>query len=104
MVWTVVSGVVVTVVAIFGLRPVGRMLKSRPSWLYFTALTAVVLVAMVLVAVSTGVGGSGTPAYDAMWGIGLGFGFGGLAGLRYGHDGLFTVGSAPAARKEADRS
>jgi hypothetical protein len=105
MVWTtVVSGAIATVAAIMVLRPVGRMLKHRPSWWYFGALALVVLVAVALVGVSMGAAKQGTALYDALWGLGLGLGFGGLAGLRYGHDGLFTIGSAPSARKGTDRS
>ncbi len=37
---------------------------------------------------------SRAPGSDALWGVGLGFGFGGLSGLRYGYRGLFSVTSA----------
>lgn len=104
MVWTVLSGVVVTVVAIIGLRPVGRMLKGRASWWYLGALAATVLVAMAVIGVSMSAAQQGSVVSDALWGVGLGLGFGGLAGLRYGHDGLFATGAASSAREGADRS
>jgi hypothetical protein len=104
MVWTLVWGVIAVVVAIIGLRPLGRTLKSRPSWVYRGALALVVLVAIILIGVSMAMAQQGTVAYDALWGLGLGVGFGGLAGLRYGHDGLFNVAPAPSSREGADRT
>jgi cytosine/uracil/thiamine/allantoin permease len=94
-----------TVVAIIGLRPVGRMLKDRASWWYRGALALIVLVAVAVIGIAMDVARPGMPLYDVLWGVGLGLGFGGLAGLRYGHDGLFAAPPAVSARdKGADHS
>lgn len=89
MAWTFVSGIVVLVVAAFGARPVGRALKARPSSWYLAASAAIFVVALLVFVISALPQSAGTPVSDALEGVALGLGFGGLAGLRYGYKGLF---------------
>jgi drug/metabolite transporter (DMT)-like permease len=83
---TVFAGLVTLVVAAFAARLVGRALRPRASWWFWTANVLVFVAAVGLVLAST------LTANDVLWGIGLGLGCGGLAGLRYGWKGLFSVG------------
>jgi uncharacterized membrane protein len=94
--WTIVAGVLVLVVAVVGSRLVGRALKTRPPAWYIVADAVVVLIALALIAASSMLVAPGSPVGDALYGVGLGFGFGGLAGLRYGYKGLFEVHSPKA--------
>jgi len=89
--WTIVAGVLVLVAAVAGSRLVGRALRTRPPAWYVVADAVVVLVALALIAASSMLVTPGSPAGDALYGVGLGFGFGGLAGLRYGYKGLFEL-------------
>jgi drug/metabolite transporter (DMT)-like permease len=86
MAWTIVWGVVVLVVTVLGARPLGRALRDRPAWWFWIANALVLVVALALAVFSTLI------SNDALWGVALGFGFGGLAGLRYGFKDLFRVG------------
>jgi uncharacterized membrane protein YhhN len=92
--WTVVSGVIALVAATLVARPVGRMLKARPEAWYFVVNALVFIVAVVLVYASMTAAPDGSPVSDALMGVALGVGFGGLAGLRYGYKGLFEISSA----------
>jgi RsiW-degrading membrane proteinase PrsW (M82 family) len=95
--WTLVSGVIALVVVAIGARPVGRALKARPIAWYVAANALVFLLALAIVVASTMIAvPSSAPTSDALYGAGIGLGFGGLAGLRYGYKGLFET----AARKE----
>lgn len=95
--WTIVAGVVVLAVAVIGARLVGRALRTRPSAWYVAADVIVVLVALALIAASSLLAQAGSPVGEALYGAGLGLGFGGLAGLRYGYKGLFEVGATKDA-------
>jgi uncharacterized membrane protein YgdD (TMEM256/DUF423 family) len=94
--WTLVWGVIALAAAAFGARLVGRWLRVHPAKWYYGALVATALVAVALlfvsIAVKTGDPGTG----DALWGVGLGLGCGGLAGLRYGYKGMFELPVAKA--------
>jgi hypothetical protein len=93
--WTLVSGVIALVVAAIGARPVGRALRARPIVWYASASVLVVLVALAIIVASTTLAVPiSTPTTDALYGAGLGLGFGGLAGLRHGYKGLFEVDAA----------
>jgi prepilin-type N-terminal cleavage/methylation domain-containing protein len=94
MVWTVVTGVVALLVAGVGSRAVGRLLKSRPAAWYFAANAVVFLAAVGLFALSSAPHAAGSVTSDAIYGLALGLGFGGLAGLRYGYKGLFELAAA----------
>jgi hypothetical protein len=90
--WTLVFGVIALVVAVIGARPVGRALKVRPIPWFVGANVLIVLVALAtIVASSMTASPLNTTTSDALYGVGLGLGFGGLAGLRYGYKGLFEV-------------
>ena len=91
MAWTFVSGILVLAVAAFGARPIGRALRNRPRPWYLAASAAVFVVAVGLFASSAMPQSAGTPVADALQGVALGLGFGGVAGLRYGYKGLFEV-------------
>ena len=84
----IVSGGVALVVAVLAARPAGRALRTLPKWSYWAANAAVLVVAMGLLITST------VMSNEVLWGLGLGIGFGGLAGLRYGLKGLFEVHAA----------
>jgi RsiW-degrading membrane proteinase PrsW (M82 family) len=88
--WTFVSGVIALVVAVVGARPIGRALRSRkPVWYWaVSGLELVIAVAIFAVSFSSM---PGSPVSDALQGVALGFGFGSMAGLRYGYKGLFEV-------------
>ncbi len=92
--WTIVSGVIALAVAAVGARLLGRALKDRSAAWYAAANVVAFAVAMGLVFASSIVAPAGSPASDALLGVGLGFGFGGLAGLRYGYKGLFELTAA----------
>lgn len=92
--WTGISGVIALVVAVVGSRPVGRLLKTRPVGWYVAANTVVAVVALALIAASFVMAPTDRSISDALYGAALGLGFGGLAGLRYGYKGLFTVSAA----------
>jgi hypothetical protein len=90
--WTLVSGVIVLVVVAIGARPVGRALQTRPIAWYAAANAFVFLLALAIVVASTALAAPSSMATsDALYGAGLGIGFGGLAGLRYGYKGLFRL-------------
>jgi hypothetical protein len=99
--WTVVSGVIALVAAVLGSRPVGRALKRRPVAWYVAANVAVFLVGLTLIVVASVVdpvaAGSSGLVRGLLEGAGLGLGFGGLAGMRYGYKGLFEVTTAGGA-------
>lgn len=88
---TVVSGIVALVAAALVARPVGRALKARPFAWFIGSCVAVVLVAVGLMAAAIVVAAPDRTASDLLQGVGLGLGFGGLSGLRYGYKGLFEV-------------
>jgi hypothetical protein len=92
--WTVVSGVITLIVAVLIARPLGRALKARPIGWYIAANALAFIVAMGLVFASSAAAPAGTPISDALLGLALGVGFGGLAGLRYGYKGLFELAGA----------
>jgi len=94
MVWTVVTGVVALLVAGVGSRVVGRALRSRPAAWYVASNVLIFVVAVALFALSSAPHPAGSATADAVYGLALGLGFGGLAGLRYGYKGLFEVGTA----------
>jgi hypothetical protein len=85
MAWMIAAGTGTLVAATLVARLVGRALRTRPGWWYWAASAFILLVAVGLVLIST------VLASDVLWGVGLGLGFGGLAGLRYGLKGLFEV-------------
>jgi hypothetical protein len=85
------AGIVTLVVVAVLTRYVGRALRSRPSWWYWVANAVVFLAAIALVFESTLI------RSDIAWTVGLGVGFGGIAGLRYGWKGLFSVGPGSGA-------
>jgi hypothetical protein len=91
---TVVSGIVALVAAALGARPVGRALKQRPFAWFIASCAAIVVVALALMAVGIAVAAPDRTMSDLLQGVGLGIGFGGLSGLRYGYKGLFEVTSA----------
>jgi uncharacterized protein YebE (UPF0316 family) len=83
---------IVTLLAVAALsRFVGRALRGRPDWWYWTVTAVVFVVAVGLVFVSNLVGS------DILWACALGFGFGGIAGLRYGWKDLFSAGRGSGA-------
>ena len=82
---TVVAGVVAFAASILLARPVGRRLKRFGTWAQVLAGAVIVVAATVLVAYGL-VQGS-----DVWRGVGLGLGFGGLGGLRYGGGTLFDL-------------
>jgi hypothetical protein len=88
---TVVSGIVALVAAALGARPVGRALKTRPFAWFIGSCAAIVLVAVALMAVAIVLAAPDRATSDLLQGVGLGIGFGGLSGLRYGYKGLFEV-------------
>jgi hypothetical protein len=94
--WTLVWGVIALVAAAVGARLVGRWLKIHPAKWYYGALVAIALVAIALLFVSIAVKAGDPASGDAFWGLGLGVGCGGLAGLRYGYKGLFEIPGAKA--------
>jgi protein-S-isoprenylcysteine O-methyltransferase Ste14 len=96
MAWTFATGVVALVVAGFGARAVGRLLKSRPAAWYAAASVAVFVVAVALFVLSSASLPTRTVTADAVQGLALGLGFGGMAGLRYGYKGLFELGQGRA--------
>jgi hypothetical protein len=79
------AGIVTLVVVAALTRFVGMSLRARPDWWYWTATAVVFVAAVGLVFVSTLIGS------DTLWGVALGLGFGGVAGLRYGWKDLFRV-------------
>jgi len=89
MAWTFVSGIVALAVAAFGARPIGRALRVRPRIWYLVVSAAVLLLAVALFAYASLPLPGGSAVADALQGVALGLGFGGLAGLRYGYKGLF---------------
>jgi hypothetical protein len=91
MIWTIVSGVIALVAAALGLRPFGRFLRTRPVSWYLAAMVATGVVAMVVMLASAYAVPPLTDLSDALFGLGVGFGFGGLAGIRYGYKGLFEI-------------
>ena len=96
MAWTLATGVVALVVAGVGARAVGRLLKARPVAWYAAASAVVFAVAVALFALSSVPQPTGTATADAIEGLALGLGFGGMAGLRYGYKGLFELGQGRA--------
>jgi hypothetical protein len=89
--WTVVSGVIVLVAATFGGRPYGRALKRRPYWWYVGANVLVILFTVALIAFSPTLGSASASTRDVLYGVALGLGFGGPAGLRHGYKGLLPI-------------
>lgn len=89
--WTVVSGVISLIAVTLIARPVGRALKARPATWYIGVSVGVFIVALALILASLTMAPNGSPASDALMGVALGLGFGGLAGLRYGYKGLFEI-------------
>lgn len=87
MVWRIVAGVGALVVAVLVARPLGRALEGRSSSWFWIANAVILIAAIVLAVVSA------LSRNDVLWGVALGIGFGGLAGLRYGRKGLFSAGS-----------
>ena len=81
------GGVGALVVTALAGRALGRVMRGHSAALYWTSNALILIVAMALVACST------VAASDLLFGLGLGLGFGGLAGLRYGWRGLFTLPS-----------
>lgn len=80
-----IAGVVAFVASAALARPVGRALKGVGAW-------AQVLVGILVVTVATALAAYGLmPGNDVWWGVGLGLGFGGLSGLRYGRGTLFDL-------------
>jgi hypothetical protein len=93
MTWMIVAGVAALVAAVVTARLVGRALRGRRVWTYWAANALVLVVAIAVLFASVALaGGAPSDAADALWGIGLGLGFGGLAGLRYGFRDMFTAG------------
>ena len=89
--WTVVSGIVALIAAAVGARPVGRALKGRPFAWFIASCAGIVVVALALMTMAVVIAPSNATARDLLQGIGLGLGFGGLSGLRYGYKGIFEV-------------
>lgn len=87
--WTLVSGVIALVATALATRSLGHALKARPVLWYRGSMAGAVVAAMGILFASAMVADPVTK--DVLWGIGLGLGFGGLAGLRYGYKGLFEV-------------
>jgi len=86
-----IAGVVAFVVAASVARPAGRALKHVGTW-------ALIVTGVLVVAAATAVATYGLmPGNDVWWGVGLGFGFGGLSGLRYGRGTLFDLLARPKA-------
>lgn len=82
---TTIAGVVVFVAAASLARPLGRALKGVGVW-------AQVLAGVVVVMVATALSAYGLSLHDDVWwGVGLGLGFGGLSGLRYGRGTLLDL-------------
>lgn len=80
-----VAGAVAFLVAAALARPVGRALSRFGTW-------AQVTTGILIVAAATAVAAYGLlPGNDVWWGVGLGAGFGGLSGLRYGRGTLFDL-------------
>jgi hypothetical protein len=88
---TVVSGIVALVAAALGARPVGRALKTRPAAWFIGSCVAIVILSVGLMAVAIVLASPDRTTSDLLQGVGLGLGFGGLSGLRYGYKGLFEV-------------
>jgi ABC-type Co2+ transport system permease subunit len=87
MAWMIVWGVLSLVAAALSARLLGRALRDRPAWLFWVANVAIFAVAMTFAVTSS------FTANNALYGVALGVGCGGLAGLRYGFKDLFSVGS-----------
>jgi len=85
MEWVFLGGVCALAVAAFAGRVLGRALRGRSSAWYWASNVVVLTAAMALVAYSA------VASSDLLFGLGLGFGFGGLAGVRYGRKGLFDL-------------
>jgi hypothetical protein len=96
MAWTFATGVVALLVAGVGARFAGRLLKSRPVSWYAVANAVVFALAVALFALSSASQPTGSATADAIQGVALGLGFGGMAGLRYGYKGLFELGQGRA--------
>jgi hypothetical protein len=88
MVWTIVSGVAVLATATYACRFYGIRLKGRPFWVFVVINAVVIIAATALVALAFMPGTAGTASSDVLFGCGLGLGFGGPSGLRYGYKGL----------------
>lgn len=82
MAWTFVGGVGTLIATAWAARLLGRAMRGRSSLLFWAANAAVILAAIGLLVLST-TSIAGT-AGDVVWGVALGLGFGGLAGLRNG--------------------
>lgn len=80
-----VAGGMTLVVAVLVARLVGRALKDRPRWWYWAANAFVTVVSLALLTASA------LLPSRPLWGVALGLGCGGLAGLRYGIKDLFSV-------------
>jgi hypothetical protein len=81
----VIAGVAAFVAAAYSSRPAGRAVKRIGLW-------AQVMAGVLIVLVATAVAAYGLlPGNDVWWGVGLGLGFGGLSGLRYGQGTLFDL-------------
>jgi len=92
--WTLVSGVIALVVAALGARPVGRALRVRSMAWYVVANALVLALALAIIVASTLMAvPSSTVTTDVVYGLGVGLGFGGLSGLRYGYKGVFENGA-----------
>lgn len=94
MEWVLGGGVGSLLATAFAGRAIGRAFRSRSSAWYWAANAIVLVVALGLLALSSAQGS------DLLFGIALGVGFGGLAGLRQGCRGL--VIPAVAAGRAAD--
>lgn len=95
---TVLSGIIALVAAALAARLVGRALRSRSRGWFIGANALIAIVALALVVASAIFGPPSAPTGDVLYGMGLGLGFGGLAGLRYGYKGLFEVTGAKGRR------
>lgn len=80
-----IAGIGTFALAAFLFRPVGHGLKTRaPLWTWLVGV-AIAVAAMALLAVGS------IRQIDWLWGVGLGLGFGGLSGLRYGSGTLLAL-------------
>ena len=88
---TAFSGIVALVAAALGARPLGRALKRRPFAWFIASCIAVAVVGIALLMSGSVLAASSPTTGALLQGVGLGVGFGGLSGMRYGYKGLFEV-------------
>lgn len=92
-----VGGITALVIAVVLTRPLGRRLKGAAGWAKGLAAVAVLAVSLAIVVAAS------LLQNDLMWGIGIGFGFGGLTGLRHGWSSQFPSSISGPTNGDSDR-